>query len=95
MPAKEDYARELVRIGHERLNESTPLSPQDEGVFMEFNNIVDHLFDSIRLRRNEYLHPPPDMTLNDLPTLNVVLANIQAFNPYAKILLKTIEIFSR
>jgi len=95
MTAKQTYAMEIVRRGHERINEPTPLEAAEESIFTEFNNIVQHLFDSIRLRRNEYVHPKPDITLNELPTTDVVRANVQAFNPYAKIILRLIEIFDR
>lgn len=95
LPAKQSYAIEVVRKGYEKLNSPTPLPDQDGFTFREFYNIVDHLFDSMRLRRNEYVHPKPDLTLAELPTLDVVRANIQGFNPYARIILKIIQIFGR
>lgn len=76
-----------------RLEESITLDVEQNSVFTEFNNIVSHLFDSIRLRRNEYVHPKPDMTLDDLPPENVITAHVQGFNPYAKVILNLINIF--
>lgn len=91
--SKQSYAVEIVRRGQERLRESTQLTALQENIFTEFNTVVVHLFDSIRLRRNGCTHPKHDLVLNELPTLEVVRANIQAFNPYAKVLLEVAEIF--
>jgi hypothetical protein len=95
MRAKYTYVREMVRKGRERLEESVSLRQPQINTFTEFNNVVDHLFDSIRLRRNEYVHPKPETTLDDLPPQNVILANVQGFNPYAKVILNLIDIFQK
>lgn len=93
MPSKQSYTIEMVRLGRANLEESIPLNAEQRNTFAEFNNIVTHLFDSIRLRRNEYVHPKPDMSLDDLPPENVITAHAQGFNPYAKVILKLINIF--
>lgn len=93
MTSKQSYTIQTVRIGRERLEESITLDIEQRSVFTEFNNIVVHLFDSIRLRRNEYVHPKPDMSLDDLPPENVITTHVQGFNLYAKIILKLINIF--
>ena len=93
MPSKQSYTIETVRIGRERLEESITLDVEQTNTFNEFNNIVVHLFDSIRLRRNEYVHPKPEMALDDLPIEDVITANVQGFNPYAKVILNLINIF--
>jgi hypothetical protein len=93
--AKEDYTVRILRIGHNTMNNPVALSQAEEQIFADFNTIVDHMFDSIRLRRNEIMHPTPETTLDNFPTAAAMRAHIEAFNPYAKIILQLIEIFNR
>ena len=60
MTAKENYTVAILRIGHEALNNPVALSQAEEQIFTDFYTIVDHMFDSIRLRRNEIMHPTPE-----------------------------------
>lgn len=95
MTAKHSYTIEMVRLGRQKLEDSIDLTEEQIGIFTEFNNIVNHLFDSIRLRRNEYVHPRPNMTLDDLPAENVIAVHVHGFNLYAKIILNLISIFKQ
>jgi hypothetical protein len=90
-----DYTREMVRKGKEKLQRSITLQQTQLNAFRDFDAIVAHVFDSIRLRRNDYVHPKPEMCLDDLPPENVITANVQAFNPYAKVILTLIDIFKQ
>jgi hypothetical protein len=93
MPSKQSYTIQTVRLGRERLEQSIALNAHQANTFNEFGNIVVHLFDSIRLRRNEYVHPEPEVSLENLPSENVINANAQGFNPYARVILTLINIF--
>jgi len=95
MSSKQSYTIQMVNLGRRQLAGSTTLNATQVSTFAEFNTVVGHLFDSIRLRRNEYVHPKPDISLDDLPLTNVITANIQGFNPYAKVILDLINIFKQ
>lgn len=88
-----DYTREMARKGREKLEQTTTLSQPQRRTFTEFNNILEQVFNSIRLRRNECVHPSPNMTLDELPSEEVVRAHVTSFNPFAKVILGLINIF--
>ena len=50
------------------------------------------MFDSIRLNRKEYVHPDPQTSLSTLPESDVLLVHADAFNTYAKAILKLTDI---
>jgi len=94
-PRRLSFTREMVKKGKERLEASKSLTPVQADVFARFSTVVEHLFDSIKLRRDEYVHPKPETTLNNLPPEDVIIAHAHGFNPYAKALLRLIDIFKK
>jgi hypothetical protein len=90
-----DYTKELVRKARGKLLETETLTTPEEDYFRKFPLIVAHMMDSIKLRRNECVHPEPEMTLDDMPTEDVARTHFQAFNPYAEIILNLVALFKR
>lgn len=88
-----DYTRELIRKGIEKLEENSALDANQRNHFRTFNTIITPMFTAIKLRRNECVHPDPEMTLEDLPEKEAVQAHFQAVNPYAKVVLSLIATF--
>lgn len=88
-----DYAKQMILKGKTKLETSTQLTQTQTWAFNEFNTVFTHVFDSIRLRRNEYAHPKSDMSLDSLPLASAVKVHTEAFNQYAKILLLLIDTF--
>lgn len=88
-----DFTKTMVQKARSRLEGSRALTTAESTAFREFNGIVGHVFDSIRLTRNDYAHPTPDTSLNDLPLADVVKTHVQSFNPYAKKLLTLVDTF--
>jgi len=95
MNRKHDYTVQMLNLGKKEFEKTGNLDQNQKTAFAEFGAIVTHLFDLIRLRRNEYVNPKPDMSFDDLPPENVINANVQGFYPYAKIILVLIDFFKK
>jgi len=88
-----DFTKQMVVKGRVKIEATGTLTAVQPRAFRDFDDIAVHAFDSIRLRRNEYVHPTPDLTLDTLPSADVIANHIQAFNPYAKVFLTLIDMF--
>jgi len=86
-----DYTITLLQKTKQRIQQKrNDLQPKEEQCFKKAVDIMKHMFDSIRLNRNEYAHPEPAMSLLELPEPEIFLAHASAFNTYAKSLLELI-----
>jgi len=82
-----DYAIALVNKTKEKIQEGRELLAEEKTCFSTFTQIVKHMFDSIRLNRNEYVHPEPTSVFT-LPESSVLLVHTTAFNTYTKAILE-------
>jgi hypothetical protein len=93
--ARMTYSITLANKAKEKIVQSRPsqnLTEEERVCFSRFLGIVNHMFDSIRLNRNEYVHPDPQTSLSTLPESDVLLVHADAFNTYAKAILKLTDI---
>lgn len=85
--SRKDYVITLLQKTKERVQQKRPLQLEEERCFREAIGILELMFDSIRLNRNEYAHPEPSMSISELSEPEVFITHASAFNTYAKALL--------
>lgn len=86
--AKIDYVTSLVNKVREKITKKRVLTTEESNQLRKYSEVAEHMFDSIRLNRNEYAHPKPDTSLDDLPDNDSFICRASAFNTYAKVILE-------
>ena len=89
------FTKQMVEKSKTQIHATKTLTTNEINALGEFNTVAEHVFNSIRLRRNEYAHPTPDLRLDTLPPSDLISTHLQTFNPYAKILLILTNLFKR
>lgn len=85
--AKMDYTRTLVDKVKEKALISRPLREEENSHFVRFYEIVEHVFDSIRLDRNDFVHPDLNIDLTQLPQTDALRVHATSFLTYYKAIL--------
>jgi len=88
------YTITIINKVNERIGQERSLTTEETNCFRKFSEIVNHMFDSIRLNRNEYAHPKPETQLSELPDSDSLLCQASAFNPYVKVIMELIDVIS-
>ena len=88
--AKMDYTRNLVDKAKKKIAETRvtkKLSETEDSHFIRFYEIVEHVFCTIRIERNDLVHPELDVDLSNLPKTEVLRVQATSFMTYYKAIL--------
>lgn len=85
--AKMDYTRTLVDKVKERIMVSRPLAEDENSCFIRFYEIVEHVSGSIRIDRNDFVHPDLNIDLTRLPQTDALKVQATSFLTYYRVII--------
>jgi hypothetical protein len=84
---KIDYTRTLVNKVREKVVSSRPLNESENSCFIKFHEIIEQVFASLRIERNDLIHPDLNIDLSTLSSTETLRIQVITYLPYYKTIL--------